>query len=122
MFTPAIEEAGIQDICWHTLRHTFASRLVMVGLDLYTVKEIPGHRDIQTTMRYAHLSPAHLKEAVNKVSLFSTVTKTVTEENLKPKKNQKDESQAIEKIVENNWLGDQGSNLGSQIQNLASYR
>ncbi len=52
----------------------------MAGVDLVAVKEILGHRDIQTTMRYAHLSPGHLREAVNKGSLFGTGSKTGSED------------------------------------------
>ena len=58
------------------------------GVDLVTVKEIMGHQDIETTLRYAHLAPAHLKDGMNRGSLFAsgiksdagTVTKTVTKE------------------------------------------
>ena len=43
-----------------------------------SVKEILGHSDSETTLRYAHLAPGHLREAVNRGSLAGTVTKTVT--------------------------------------------
>lgn len=48
----------------------------MAGVDLYAVKHILGHEDIQTTMRYAHLSPGYLNEAVNRGSLLETGSKT----------------------------------------------
>lgn len=48
----------------HKLRHTFASRLVMKGRSLYEVQKLLGHKDIRTTMIYAHLSPDYLKESV----------------------------------------------------------
>jgi site-specific recombinase XerD len=48
----------------HDLRHTFASHLVMKGVDIRTVAELMGHRDIRVTMRYAHLAPHHLLAAV----------------------------------------------------------
>ena len=48
----------------HKLRHTFASNLVMKGRPLYDVQKLLGHKDIQTTMIYAHLSPDYLKESV----------------------------------------------------------
>jgi len=48
----------------HKLRHTFASRLVMKGRSLYEVQKLLGHKDIKTTMIYAHLSPDYLKESV----------------------------------------------------------
>ena len=62
-------EAGIEGLTkLHTLRHTFASQLVMSGVDLPTVMKLMGHSDIQTTMIYAYLAPDHLADAVNKLS------------------------------------------------------
>lgn len=51
----ALKRAGLQGCTIHTLRHTHASRLIQNGMNLYEVKEILGHTDIKTTMRYAHL-------------------------------------------------------------------
>ena len=51
----------------HTLRHTFASHLVMQGVDLPTISKLMGHSDIETTMIYAHLAPDHLANAVTKL-------------------------------------------------------
>ena len=51
----------------HTLRHTFASHLVMKGIDLPTVKKLMGHSDIQTTMIYSHLADEHVDKAVEKL-------------------------------------------------------
>jgi site-specific recombinase XerD len=59
--------AGVQDFHWHDLRHTFASRLVMAGVDIRTVQELLGHKSILMTMRYAHLSPDHRQAAVEKI-------------------------------------------------------
>ena len=56
------KKAGLEDVHWHDLRHTFASRLGMGGVDLYVVSQLLGHHDIK--MRYAHLSPDHLLSAV----------------------------------------------------------
>jgi site-specific recombinase XerD len=46
-----VVKAGVDDFPWHCLRHTFASRLVMAGVDLRTVQELLGHRTIQMTCR-----------------------------------------------------------------------
>jgi integrase len=68
-FDPAVREAGISFFTWYCLRHTFASRLVMAGVDLRTVAELMGHRTIQMTMRYAHLAPAHKLAAVETLAV-----------------------------------------------------
>lgn len=70
----ACRKAGIDNFRWHDLRHSFASRLVMAGVDLPTVRKLLGHRSIVTTMRYAHLSPGHEQAAVEK--LVDTLTDT----------------------------------------------
>jgi site-specific recombinase XerD len=67
VFQPAVEQAGIENFRWHDLRHTFASRLVMAGVDLRTVQELMGHKTIEMTLRYSHLSPAHQLDAVKKL-------------------------------------------------------
>ena len=51
----ALRKAGLHDCKIHTLRHTHASRLIQNGMSVYEVREVLGHSDIKTTMRYAHL-------------------------------------------------------------------
>jgi integrase len=55
---------GLRKIGWHTLRHTFASRLAMNGVPLNAVQALLGHSAITTTMRYAHLAPSTLRDAI----------------------------------------------------------
>ena len=62
-----LKELGIKNANIHTFRHTFASYMIMNGVDIVTVKELLGHSDITTTMRYAHLMPNHKMWAVNKL-------------------------------------------------------
>ncbi len=66
-FSDAIKEAGIQlpkGQRMHVLRHTFASHFMMNGGDVLTLQKILGHQTITMTMRYAHLSPDHLADAI----------------------------------------------------------
>jgi len=66
-WTNLISNAGIERFRFHDLRHTFASRLVMNGVDLYTVKELMGHSSIEMTGKYAHLAPEKLLDAVGRI-------------------------------------------------------
>jgi integrase len=70
-FSTALDDAKVLDYTWHCNRHTFASRLVMAGVDLRTVAELLGHRTLQMVMRYSHLAPEHQASAVDRLVKFS---------------------------------------------------
>jgi integrase len=61
----ACQQAGIRQITWHTLRHTFASQLVTEGVPINVVQTLLGHSTVVMTMKYAHLAPSALHEAVS---------------------------------------------------------
>jgi integrase len=75
-FNRAVDRLGLNEgvtdrqnkIVPHSLRHTFASWLAMQGETLLTIKELMGHKDIETTMRYAHLIPDQKRAAVMKLA------------------------------------------------------
>ena len=67
-FKHYVRKAGLpESITTHSLRHTFASHLVMNGVNIYTVKELMGHSSLKVTEVYSHLSPAHKIKAVEKL-------------------------------------------------------
>lgn len=79
-FRRAVRSLGMDStaISWHTLRHTFASRLVQSGVNLLTVKELLGHSSLVMVMRYAHLADENLKSAVDALILNRDLQITCT--------------------------------------------
>jgi integrase len=68
-FELAREKAGLgEDVTPHTLRHTFASRLAMAGVDPRTIQELGGWKSLALVERYSHLSPSHKAEAVERIA------------------------------------------------------
>jgi site-specific recombinase XerD len=78
-FSATLEDAKIQEYTWHCNRHTFASRLVMAGVDLRTVAELLGHRTLQMVMRYSHLAPEHQASAVDRLVSFGNTRDTTAD-------------------------------------------
>jgi integrase len=77
-FEDLIKATSISNFRWHDLRHTFASRLVMSGVQLRAVQTLLGHKRMETTLRYSHLGESHLHEAVERIASKSTDTTTGT--------------------------------------------
>lgn len=59
-----LDKAGLRQMGWHKLRHTFASRLAEKGVSMNAIQNLMGHSDIRTTMRYAHLGQHTLRDAI----------------------------------------------------------
>ena len=68
-FGTALRKAGITDFHFHDLRHTYASQMVMAGVDLTTVSRLLGHKTLAMTLRYSHLAPEHLSNAVDALAV-----------------------------------------------------
>ncbi len=64
-FLNVCKNSGIINFHFHDLRHTYASQLIMSGVDLRTTQELLGHKDLRMTIRYAYLSPDHKRKAVD---------------------------------------------------------
>lgn len=73
-----VAEAKIADFHWHDLRHTFASRCIMGGVDLRTLQQLLGHKTLQMAVRYAHLSQSHELAAVERLCETREATGTRT--------------------------------------------
>jgi len=76
----ALKETGIERFRFHDMRHTFGSRLGMAGVDIKTIQELMGHKDIKMTMRYSHPTPEHKKQAVKVLESSHTGFHTTSQE------------------------------------------
>jgi site-specific recombinase XerD len=83
-FESILADAKVANFSWHCLRHTFASRLVMAGVDLRTVQELLGHKVIAMTVRYAHLAPKHTLAAVERLDKPTEVSTDTTTDTRPP--------------------------------------
>lgn len=83
-FTKARDRADIPDFRFHDLRHTFATRLVQKGVDLYKVQRLLGHKTGLMTQRYAHHSPESLRDGVKVLEGSLTVGTILTQSATRP--------------------------------------
>lgn len=72
-------KADMEHVNFHDLRHSCASILIALGVDLYTVSKILGHSNTQTTQRYAHLQVEQQREALNKLGDLVQITPKITQ-------------------------------------------
>src|SRR5262245_22813757 len=75
-----VSDLKLKNLRFHDLRHDAASSLTMAGVSQRTIMEILGHRDPRMTMRYQHLSPAHLRDAM---TALDQAMRSAAEENPK---------------------------------------
>lgn len=68
LFMSVKQKVGLEDVCIHTLRHTFATLSISAGTDLYVVQSQLGHANHKTTQRYAHVSATRIKAANENVA------------------------------------------------------
>jgi integrase len=64
----ALKRAGIEGVCWHMLRHTWASWHVQKGTPLYVLQELGTWESVEMVMRYAHLTSEHLREHAERIT------------------------------------------------------
>ncbi len=74
VYVPKVLALGLQGVTWHALRHTFASRLAMSGATEGTIAALLRHSGTTLVKRYAHLSPSHLQQEIEKLSSFGKGT------------------------------------------------
>jgi integrase len=77
-FRLALKRAGIEDFHFHDLRHTFATRLVQAGVELYKVQRLLGHKSPMMTQRYAHHYPESLRDGVEVLDRIKPVSHFIT--------------------------------------------
>jgi integrase len=77
-FRLALKKARIEGFRFHDLRHTFATRLVQAGVELYKVQRLLGHKSPMMTQRYAHHYPESLREDVEIMDRIKPVSHFIT--------------------------------------------
>ena len=96
-FEDAVKLAGVKNVRWHDLRHTFATRLVVdEHVDLRVVQELLGHKDIKQTMKYSHPSADHRAAATAKLAVAVNKKEEVREEEKRQDREPRDEKEAGE--------------------------
>jgi hypothetical protein len=117
----AVKRAWLQNFHWHDIRHAFASRLTMAGVDLRTVQELMRHKTVAMTLRYSHLSPEHQQDAIERLTTRApTATRTATNPEIAP--GLKTAPPEVVDSPAENRAGDRGRTGDVQLGKLAFYR
>ena len=118
VFKPLLVRAGLRNIRFHDLRHTFGSLLTQTGASLAYVRDQMGHGSIQVTVDiYGHLVPAANISFVDKLDGMSSPQQSATP----PQRTASPKNRKLEEVLRNDWLGGRDSNPDRQIQSLQSY-
>ena len=78
-YNHAVRVAKLDEVNFHTLRHTFASWAVMRGVSMKELQELLGHASLQMTMRYVHLAPEHPRAAVSRLEGLTSGTQAIAD-------------------------------------------
>jgi len=118
VFKPLLTKAGLRNIRFHDLRHTFGSLLIQTGASLAYVRDQMGHSSIQVTVDiYGHLIPSAI---ISFVDMLDTLT-CPRQSAIQPQQRIRKESDDLAQVLGNVWLGGRDSNPDTQIQSLQSY-
>jgi len=119
VFKPLLVAAGLADIRFHDLRHTFGSLLIQTGASLAYVRDQMGHSSIQVTVDiYGHLIPGANVSFVDRLDASSSPQESARQ----PQDTQEWRKNDFPQVLSNDWLGRTDSNRDTQIQSLQSYR
>ena len=118
VFKLLLTQAGLRRIRFHDLRHTFGSLLIQTGASLAYVRDQMGHSSIQVTVDiYGHLIPGANVSFVDRLDGLTSPQQSATP----PQQSSKRESDDLQEVLGNHWLGGRDSNPDTQIQSLQSY-
>ncbi|MEX5212678.1 tyrosine-type recombinase/integrase [Nitrospira tepida] len=111
VWMPAVKDAGIEWATWHDLRHTFASRLAMTGHNEGTIAALLRHSTTALVKRYAHLSPSHLKAAVEGVAGFGKTSERSQERGVRVEESTSISDGTVTETVMPGSVGEKSGNL-----------
>ncbi|SPE29813.1 Putative Phage integrase (fragment) [Acidobacteriia bacterium SbA2] len=119
VFKPLVSHAGLRQIRFHDLRHSYGSLLIQVGASLAYIRDQMGHSSIQVTVDvYGDLIPGANVAFVDKLDAATSPQESARQ----PQEGMPRKSGGFKEALSNDWLGGRDSNPDTQIQSLQSYR